>query len=184
MNTPLQTCWKPSETYQPRPLRFLEVRHVDGWHLKLYAIVYGDAPLEMTTYEEAFPQAWYSLPRPAQTELRPGVGFVIMHQGRGMHYLLVCWWDNENELFERVFVRRLGLGESWRPATAGETACVWDLQVIGFERQAYVDTILSPAEGADVAGYLARRLEMRGGEEPTSAGQLMPDRNSSRKVQS
>jgi hypothetical protein len=159
MNTSATPRWQPSEPFRPRPIHFHEVREVDGWRLKLYAIRYGDAPLETAIYDEVFPQAWYALPRPPVTAQRPGLGFVIQHQGRSMHYLVLCWWDNENELCQRVFVRRFAPGEGWRPATGGESACVWDLQVIWFERQTYLDTMLSPGV-ADPEAYLARRLEV------------------------
>lgn len=160
MNTTPATCWQASEPFRLRPIQFQEVYGVDGWRLKLYAIRYGDAPLDTATYAEVFPQAWSALPRPAVTPQRPGLGFVIQHQGRGMHYLVLCWWDNENELCQRVFVRRFGTGEKWRAARAGESACVWDLQVIWFERQAYVDTMLSSGV-ADAEAYLARRLNVQ-----------------------
>ena len=42
---------------------------------------------------------------------------------------------------------------------AGDTvACVWDLAVIGFEREAWLEAVLSNPRGPDVEAYLARRL--------------------------
>ena len=152
--------WRASEPYAPRPVRYLEQRDLDGWRVKLYSIVYGDRPLDRPVYEDGLGIALATLPRPAVTPSRPGVAFAICHQGRGVHYLVLCWWDNENEFFNRVFVRTIGGGGSWRPASGGESACVWDLQVIWFEREAYVETVLGGAHGADVDAYLARRLRI------------------------
>ncbi|HZE88141.1 MAG TPA: hypothetical protein VE404_01270 [Verrucomicrobiae bacterium] len=87
---------------------------------------------------------------------RPGLAFAIAHQGRGANYVVVCWWDRENELPTRVFVEESG---RWRPAEGSESICVWDLQVLWFERETYVATLLAePVErGRDT--YLARHLE-------------------------
>jgi hypothetical protein len=147
-----------SERYAQRPVRFLELMERDGWRLKLYSIRYGEAALDRAAYEEGLRLALPALPRPAQTASRPGVGFVILHQGRGWHYLVLSWWDNENEYFNRVFVRPLAASEPWREATSGETACVWDLEVIWFERQAYVETVLGAPGAPELSAYLARRL--------------------------
>jgi hypothetical protein len=75
-----------------------------------------------------------------------------MHQGRG-DYLVLGWWDNENELPLRVLV----WGESgWREARGSESVCVWDLRILWHERDAYVATVLS---GRDPADYLAWILQ-------------------------
>jgi hypothetical protein len=54
--------------------------------------------------------------------------------------LIVCWWDRENELPTRIFIRAEG---EWRPASGGESFCVWDLRVMWWEREAYVHTMLA-----------------------------------------
>ncbi|MFN3648188.1 MAG: isochorismatase [Armatimonadota bacterium] len=125
--------------YEPRPLAFLGVEEVAGYRLKRYGIRWGEAPLEWARFEDGWRQAIAVLPQPAVTEARPGVGFAILHQGRTGDYLVLGWWDHENDLPVRVFVRD---AEGWRPA-AGESFCVWDLRVLWWEREAYVATLLS-----------------------------------------
>jgi len=151
--------FKVSEPYRVRPIRFEGVRGVAGWRLKLYSITYGPEPVDWPCYEDGLELAREALPQPPIQADRPGVGFVIAHQGRGGHYLVLNWWANENEYFNRVFVRPRAGDQPWRQASGGESACVWDLQVIWFEREAYVETVLSPPAGPDVEAYLARRLD-------------------------
>jgi len=143
----------PCESYEPRPIRFLGLRALRDWRLKVYSVVYGAAPLDAGHFEKALAQFSATLPSPAAAAGRPGVGFVIFHQGRTGRYMVMCWWDHENELPIRVFVSPPG-SSMWRPATDGESVCVWDLQVIGAERDAYVREVLT-AGGAGLAGYLA-----------------------------
>lgn len=148
-----------SEPYAPRPIRFLGLYTNAGWRIKLYSITYGEAQLDRPTYDTGLSIALADLPQPAISAHRPGVGFAILHQGRGWHYLVLNWWDNENEWFSGVYVKRMDGDENWRRATNGEAACVWDLQVIWFEREMYVKHVLMSRDGVNVDGYLAEQFK-------------------------
>jgi hypothetical protein len=139
------------QRYEPRPIRFDRVRDVDGWRLKVYTVTYGTTPVDWSGFDPAMALIDAALPRPPITESRHGVGFVILHQGRTALYGVLGWWDNENELPLRVFVRGLERSSEWRPARASESVCVWDLQIIGFERDAYVATLLTGDADVDEA---------------------------------
>ena len=156
------------QPYEPRPIRFHGVRPVDGWRFKQYSIAYGAANVDWQDFEPAVLQAEAALPRPALNSGRPGVGFCIAHRGRTALYLVLAWWDNENELPVRVFVRGLEPQAGWRPARGSESMCVWDLQVVAFERDAYVGTVLGPAGGgADaVEAYLEAVLRREPSQAP------------------
>jgi hypothetical protein len=91
--------------YAPRPVSWLGIEHVRGWRIKRYAIVYGDVPLDPRRFEGGLPLSRAALPAPAVSAARPGVAIEILHQGRTADYLVLGWWDNENELPLRVFVR-------------------------------------------------------------------------------
>lgn len=150
--------------YAPRPIHPHGVREHDGGRLKRYTITWDAGALDWADFEPGIALALAELPRPAAAGGRPGVGFVIAHRGRGADYLVLGWWDRENELPLRVFVRE---GEGgWRPARGGESVCVWDLQVIAFERDAYVATLMDAACADPVAAYLARTFHV----EPASSG--------------
>ena len=129
-------------------MRFLGIEEIRGYRLKCYSIVYGDVPFRREDFEGGMTLAANALPSPAVTDVRPGVGLAILHQGRTGHYLILSWWDNENELPTRVFVRT---GGEWRPARASESFCVWDLEVMWREREAYVKTVLG---GKAISEYL------------------------------
>jgi hypothetical protein len=148
------------QRYEPRPIRFDGLREIDGWRLKRYSITYGPGPLEWSVFEPAMALVDAALPPPAVTAARPGLGFVIAHRGRTALYCVLSWWDNENELPTRVFVRDLEGDAEWRPARGAESFCVWDLQVIAFERDAYVTTLLAGKADAAAAAraYLATVL--------------------------
>jgi hypothetical protein len=116
------------------PLRF------SGWTLKRYSIRYGDAPFQPTRFDAGRALAMGTLPSPAVAPGRIGMGFLIEHQGNRVDYVVLGWWDRDNELPLRVFVR--DEGQQWRAGRGTESVCVWDLQVVWAERQAYVATVM------------------------------------------
>lgn len=145
------------QPFAPRDTRFVGVVELDDFRLKHYAIVHGDAPFGADRFEAGVAIALDTLPHPATTPARPGVGVLITHQGNGADYVVVAWWDRENELPIRVIVND---GRGWRAAAGGESICVWDLEVLWREREAYVATVLREDVDEPIDAY----LEQVGGE--------------------
>lgn len=147
--------------YATRPIRPLPPLRRHDWVLKRYWIdLQAEARPDESDWAEAIALATAHLPLEAAID-RPGVGFLILHRGRGADYLVLGWWARENELPLRVVVRYPGTDDApWRDARGDESVCVWDLEVIGFEREAYVASYLS-GQDRDAARelYLAARLD-------------------------
>lgn len=143
--------WQP-QPYLPRVITPAGIRNLNHWQLKCYVIRYSQAQGGTPDYAPAYQLVGQWLPHDAETVDRPGVGFVIEHQGKTLNYLIVGWWDNENELRVKVWVQQQGV---WR-AARDESFCVWDLQVMAFERNAFVDTLLQHTP--DIPAYMNRYL--------------------------
>jgi hypothetical protein len=141
--------------YEPRRLDFLGHETIAGYRLKTYSLRVDDAPLDRERFAAGWSAARAALPQPARADGRPAVGFAIAHQGRTGDYLILGWWDRENELPVRVWLRD---GADWRPAAGGESFCVWDLRVLWWEREAYVATVLAGRDDG-IAAYLATTAE-------------------------
>lgn len=149
-----------SEPYEPRRLRFLELWRHEGWRIKVNGIRHGGERPDAALVEQAKALARKVLPAPAVTPTRYGVGFLGVHQGRGADFVFVDWWEDENELHHVVWHTRPGDRARLLPAGAtSPTACVWDLRVQHFEREAWVETVLANPGGPDVETYLARRIQ-------------------------
>lgn len=143
------------EPFAPRRVQALPLRRAGGWRLKTYSIAYGAGAPDGPGFEPGVDAALRALPSPDEARGCPGLGMLILHQGRTGDYVVLAWWDRENELPVRVFVRR-DRAEAWRAARGDESFCVWDLEVLWAERQAWVETMLTPGGGGAEA-YLARR---------------------------
>jgi hypothetical protein len=95
--------------------------------------------------------------REAAREVVPdgAVGFTIAHDAAGAGLGLVYWWANDNEIHMRAFASPLDDPGALEPADGTGMACVWELEVIDFERRAWLEDVL---KANDVERYLERTL--------------------------
>lgn len=142
--------------YEPRRIDPLPRLSTNGWTLKRYSVCHAGQTFDERRFSGGVDLALTALPRVSKTVERPGVGFLIQHQGKGIDYTVLAWWDRENELPLRVFVCDMPGSSDWRPARESESVCVWDLQVIWAEREAYVRTVLGDGVRDAVATYLSQ----------------------------
>lgn len=146
--------------FVPRAATFHGIIERSGHRLKGYSVRYGERPVDWEEHREGIDLALAALPEADPAEGRPGLGFLIVHRGRAAEYVVLAWWDRQNELPVRVFVHNEG---PWRPAGPSESFCVWDLELFAAERDAYVETVLA---GRTAEDYLARRPTDSGGATP------------------
>ncbi|MFI4897033.1 MAG: isochorismatase [Phycisphaerales bacterium JB059] len=154
-------AFDPGAAFAPRPTACRGVIEHAGYRLKTYEITGTGETLDRAAFDEGMDAALGELPRPAVTRDRPGLGFVIRNQGRDTQgrqlcYLVVCWWDNANELFIRTLLRGDATGGDWISDPDRASICVWDLSVIWHERNAYAQHVL--AKVPDAEGYLGERF--------------------------
>lgn len=138
--------------FVPRTAAFHGIVERAGHRLKGYSVRFADPPVVWEAHREGIELALAALPEAKPDAGRPGLGFLIVHRGRAAEYVVLAWWDRQNELPVRVFVRNEG---PWRPTNESESFCVWDLELIAAERDAYVETILA---GGTAEEYLGRRV--------------------------
>ena len=106
--------------------------------------------------------------------VEPGVpGFTIAHDARTAGLGLVYWWANENELHARFYASPLDDPGNLAPYQGAGMSCVWELEVIDFERRAWLEDVLIDGDvDAEVARQLRarrRRPVLEGFEQPQHA---------------
>lgn len=145
--------------YKERPIRFLEVWQNGGWRLKLYGIAYGRPSPRPELVEAAKAIARQRLESVPNSIQHYSVGFLGVHDGRTANFVFVDWWADENELHHHVYVLPADEPSRFTYTTpTGLIACVWDLRVMAFERQAWLDTVLKRPHSPDVDAYLSQTL--------------------------
>jgi hypothetical protein len=144
--------------FEPRTITPLQpVVAQRGYQLKVYAVACQGRTFERGPFEPAIAELSQRLPIPSSDAGRPGVGFLILHQGFTADYAVLAWWDQQNELPIHVLVND---SSGWRSANAHESICVFDLEILWFERNLWIATALAgyPLDRA-LADYLAKQTE-------------------------
>lgn len=149
-----------SEPYRLRPIRFLELWEPTPWRLKVYGISYQWSIPSAELLAAAKSVLREPLDDAVNREQQYGVGFVGVHEGKTGNFVFVDWWSAENELHHHVYQSTQKEPTRLSPTgPRGPVACVWDLALIGHERQAWIDCVLANPHGPDLDAYLARRME-------------------------
>jgi hypothetical protein len=142
--------------YQTRPVRFLELWQESGWRIKVYGISHQRPAPRQDFVVAAKQVARERLPH-AQEDGRHGVGYLGAHEGEGNCFAFFGWWAKRYELNHFLYRAPLDRPDALVPAPTGLVGCVWDLQLIAFERQAWLSALLAHPEPS-LDGYLAMRL--------------------------
>lgn len=145
-------------SFRPRRIAFDSVVTRAGWRLKVYHILHGDKQPDPALGEAALEAALASLPGPDDGARHYGVGFVGIHQGASFDFVLAAFWAYETELRFQTWMRPTSQSYRLEPVRGSELSVdVWDLALLAFERDAWVERVLAP-ERADLDGYLAETL--------------------------
>ncbi|MFJ7078965.1 hypothetical protein [Streptomyces sp. NPDC098781] len=147
---------KPQIPYQPRSVRFQQRVTLGDWVVKLYAIAPHGHSFREGVAEAAVHAARQTLPSPAVTSERYGVGFVIAHDTPQLCYALICWWAEENEVHQQILSAPADRPAELAPHPSHAAGCVWELSVTDFERRAWISYILASPDAPNMAGYLAQ----------------------------
>lgn len=148
-----------SEPFRPQPVRFLELWEQRGWRLKVYGISRLHQRPTASLVAAAKRVAAQCLRSVGDHEDSYGVGFVDVHEGREANFVFVNWWSRESELHRHVYRSAPDDPEALQQVTAaGIAGTVWDLQILWFERNAWVEKVLGNPRGPDIELYLKKCL--------------------------
>lgn len=143
--------------YKPRPIRFLEVKQVGEWKVKIHTIsINSEFPSQrLIAAATANLSDW--LAESKFTHYR--IAILIVHEGREGNFVSLGWWVDECML--RLYVR-------FSPADAPErfesfeqntvVGCIWELAVVCHERTAWTKHILQKPDSPDFQAYLDETL--------------------------
>jgi hypothetical protein len=141
--------------HRTRPIRFVRCERIGDWRLKLYTIATHGQAARSDLIDETLRRAPAIFPEPALADQRHGIGFIIVHDANTASIALYYWWQSFNELHQRVYV-----GPKHDPSAMTQLAhqsagCVWELEVVDFERRAWLADVLANPGGPDVERYLS-----------------------------
>jgi hypothetical protein len=152
--------------YRDRHISYLNLANIFGWRLKLYGVSVSEFGVSMNAQAAVVHLAERILPVPPlwptkpdqetpSFEARYGVGFGIAHEAADGLYALISWWVGENMLQHHVYYAETGKPEDFKSiAETGVIACVWEMQVMAFERNAWVRDVLANPNESSLERYL------------------------------
>ncbi|MGD8785566.1 MAG: isochorismatase [Thioalkalispiraceae bacterium] len=146
-------------SYQTRPIRFLGIWEIDEWRMKAYGIAYANSTPQQQLVDAAQQIARHELTQSDMNMQHYGTGFIGIHEGKTGNFMFISWWANENELYHRVYTSSTDQpGNLVDMTSSGLTACTWDLRVMCFERDAWVESVLKKYPHPDIEAYLDNTL--------------------------
>ncbi len=115
------------------------MQKVQDWDFKIYQIHAAGKRVDWGSYDEGVEGLIPQLVNREAMVACPRVGYIICHEGSTMRYLVACAWGNDNELFVEV---RVFIEGEWRKSKE-YSFCLYDMEVMWFERNAYVSSLYS-----------------------------------------
>jgi hypothetical protein len=146
--------------YRPRPIRFLEIHQHDDWRIKIYSISACSERVHPQTIQYAKLQlpTWMmqSQHYPLDTYQ---VATLILHEGKEGCFAIINWWIDENMLQQFVYLASYNNPSHFEIySDKGIITCVWEMAVLWFERNAWVEHVLKKAPDPDFDSYLQQHL--------------------------
>ncbi len=146
--------------YTTRSIRFLEVYECGNWKVKIYSIsVHREyVKNEKVKIVKSNISEW--LKNAANYPLETyQIATLILHEGKEGCFAIINWWIDDNMLQQFVYLsNNIDPNEFKLYSDKGIITCVWELEIIWFERNAWVKHVLTDPANADFTSYLNEHL--------------------------
>jgi hypothetical protein len=143
------------QKYRSRLVEFNQLASVDGWAIKVYSITHRSSFQSDDVLENAVRQLPEWLAEAARLNLPTYyTAFLIVHEGRDGVWTLINWWIGGEMLQSETFFTSYDQPDNFSVVLKdGFMACVWELEVIGYEREMWIEHVLKKSEEPDLSGY-------------------------------
>jgi hypothetical protein len=148
--------------YKTRPIRFLEIYAFQDWKIKMYSISIKHRLVDAQNIENAkqLLPVWLQDSKIYPLETYK-IATLILHEGKEGCFAIVNWWIDENMLQQFVYLAKNEQPTEFKLySNNGIFTCVWEMEVLWFEKNAWVKNILMKADNPDVDAYLNEHLNV------------------------
>ncbi len=124
--------------YLPRDTRLVSIHEYGGWRLKVYEICFDSHSIPSDQVAATLAFAENNVPWPLASNVSNNAGFVIIHRGQDAMWLMVHLWQSDI-LVQFAYQATLSKLVDFVPLRSdGMCGCVWELEVVKHERDAWV----------------------------------------------
>ncbi|MEY8752400.1 hypothetical protein [Alkalicoccobacillus gibsonii] len=147
--------------YKKRHIEWMENIAIDSWSVKLYRITKQESSRSMKR-NDGFTQLLKQNVNQADQEGHSyNVAFVIVHEASEAIFTLINWWVEGNMLITKMYISSFESPEDYEEITNSNRAgaCIWELAVISYERNAWVTDVLQHKGAIDhgIKTYLEKQ---------------------------
>ena len=143
-------------SYTPRFISFKELVEIDGWTIKVYTISKTKEIDLQHFYQNALKELpkWLKLDNSFDAS-NDKIGFLILHEGTEGVFSIINWWVGKNMLNTHVFFTKHNEKDTFTKISGdGLGPCIWELEVINFERIAWTNNVLKQPIPSGFNSYL------------------------------
>lgn len=138
----------------------MEIHELDDWKIKIYSISNRNefVQKEIVALAKSNLTQWLKniFNYPLETYK---IATLILHEGKEGCFAVINWWIDENMLQNHVYLLKKNNQKRFvNYSTKGIMACVWEIEVIWFERNNWVEHVLKKAPTPDYNNYLLQHL--------------------------
>lgn len=150
--------------FKCRAVHFIGLENCDGWTLKCYGISQVNQDIDenhLNTVRKFLPE-WLKNAR--LTDLPTyNVGSLILHEGKEGCFAIICWWIDENMLQLFAYLAKRDKPHVFELISdKGIISCVWELEVLWFERNAWVEEVMKKNTNPKaIENYLTKYLTVK-----------------------
>jgi len=144
------------DQYKPRYIRFSEILTIGDWQVKIYSISKTATFQATDIYQYALDELpkWLEI-RNSFDASHDRIAFLIIHAGTEGVFSIINWWVGKNMLNTHIFFTDYeNPGQFKKISGDGLSPCIWELEVIDYERKSWIENVLKKPEGPTYKTYL------------------------------
>ena len=150
------------EQFKKRAISYLGLYEFNDWKFKIYNIKYDETKVipEIEKIIKSKLPDWVKEKTQINSYPNYKIGTVIIHEAKDCVFTLVNWWVYENVLQHHVYFSELDSpNEIVDYSDKGIQFCVWEISVLWFEKNLWVENILKNSKNPNWESYLNNHYE-------------------------
>lgn len=144
------------DTYKTRHIQFKELIKVNNWTTKIYTISKTNEFKNKIYYKNVIDKLpeWLNMEN-SFNATNDKIAYLILHEGSEGLFSIINWWVGKNMLNTNIFFTNHEETNIFKMISGdGLAPCIWELEIINYERISWIKNVLKKAPNPDYKTYL------------------------------
>jgi len=151
------------EQFEKRAVSYLGLHEFNDWKFKIYSLKYDETrviPGIEKIIKSKLPN-WVKEKVQINSFPNYKIGTVIIHEAKDSILTIVNWWVYENVIQNHVYLSEFDSPNNIEDySNKGVQFCVWEMSILWYERNLWVESILKKSKKPDWESYLKNHYEL------------------------